>query len=225
MALRPATQNYYQRGHQRVTAPALEPISTNQLRTYLKVDDVTLPTIEANDLITQARDYIENKSGLALIDQVWRLSLDRWPGHIEPWWDGLRQMPVSELTRGSARPIFIPRFPLVTIDSITVYNEASVATSVSVASTFDVDTQQMPGRIALKFGQTWPIASRAINAIEIVYTAGYGETQNDVPATLQRAVLSFAAYLYDHRGECDLAEAYKKSGAESFVATYSSRSI
>ena len=86
---------------------------------------------------------------------------------------------------------------------------------------FDVDTYSQPGRITLKAGQTWPIATQSNNAIEIDYTAGYGTSETNVPVTLQRAVLETAAYLYSHRGEgCSAEEASKKSGAMGVLQPY-----
>jgi hypothetical protein len=42
-----------------------------------------------------------------------------------------------------------------------------------------------------------------------------------VPAPMKRAIKQLAAYLYSHRGDdCDPAEAYVASGAESLMAQY-----
>ena len=101
-----------------------------------------------------------------------------------------------------------------------VYDEASNETSVTVADTFDVDPYSIPGRMTLKAGQTWPVALRANNAIEIAFVAGYTSAAN-VPATFKRAVKQLAAYNYSHRGdECDPADAYRASGAEAIMAQY-----
>jgi uncharacterized phiE125 gp8 family phage protein len=73
----------------------------------------------------------------------------------------------------------------------------------------------------LQRGATWPVALRANNAIEIVYTAGYGADASSVPAPLRRAVKQLAAYLYTHRGDmCDMGDAMHDSGAGSIMGQY-----
>jgi len=96
---------------------------------------------------------------------------------------------------GGAADIEIPRWPLQSITSCTVYDEDSNSTAVVVSSVFDVDTQSLPGRLSLQSGATWPVALRANNAIEIVYVAGYGDAAADVPADLRRAVKQLASAL------------------------------
>ena len=115
----------------------------------------------------------------------------------------------------------LPRYPLQSVSGVNVYDEAGNATAVVVATVFDVDAQQMPGRIALKSGQTWPIATREINAIELTYISGYGDAASDVPAPLKRAIRSMVAYVYAHRGDdCDMGDAYEASGAAKVAGRY-----
>jgi uncharacterized phiE125 gp8 family phage protein len=103
---------------------------------------------------------------------------------------------------------------------VTVYDEDSNDTVVSIADTFDLDTYRLPGRITLKRGATWPIALRSNNAIQIIYVAGYANAAA-VPAPIKRAVKEMAAYLYAHRGdECDPTDAWMKSGAQSTLNVY-----
>jgi uncharacterized phiE125 gp8 family phage protein len=216
MSLLPPRDLYQYRGHVQSTAPAAEPVTVTELRDYLRETATGLPDSVAEDLIAEAREMIENNTGLALITQEWTLALDHWPnGASEPWWDGVQQGAISELYSGRyARSLDLPRYPLQAVDSVTVYDEASNSTSVTVSTVFDVDTYRTPGRITLKSGQTWPVALRAQNAIIVVYTSGYGDASTDVPAALRRAVKQVAAYLYTHRGdECDMGDALAQAGS------------
>lgn len=226
MALLPAKDLYQYRGHVQSTAPAVEPVTADELRDYLRETSAGLPDSEANDLIAQARELIENSTGLSLITQEWTLALDYWPNNSsEPWWDGMRQGSIAELHGGRyAASLGLPRYPLQDVDSVTVYDEASNPTSITVADTFDVDTYRTPGRITLKSGKTWPVALRAQNAIIIVYTSGYGDASTDVPAGLRRAVKQVAAYLYSHRGDdCDTGDALAQ--ADSMLDQYKVRRV
>jgi uncharacterized phiE125 gp8 family phage protein len=221
MALRPAVPLYQRRGSVLVTAPATEPVTATELRTHLRVDATELPDAEANGLIAESRQMIEDETGLAFISQSWRLSIDRWPGGAEAWWDGVRQMAISELYAPSyLTSVELLRWPLASVTSVTVYDEDSNAETVTVATTFDVDTYQIPGRMTLKRGSTWPIALRANNAIQIVYVAGYTNAAA-VPASMKRALKQLAAFLYTNRGDtCEPADAMSKSGANDILAIY-----
>ena len=221
MTLRPAVPLYQQRGSVLVTAPASEPVTASELRSHLRVDSTELPDADANALIAEARQTIEDVMGLAFISQSWRLSIDRWPGGAEAWWDGVRQMAISELYAPNyITSVMLPRWPLVSITSVTVFDEDSNSQAVTVANTFDVDTYQVPGRLTLKRGSTWPIALRANNAIQIVYVAGYANAAA-VPAPMKRALKQLAAFLYTNRGDtCEPADAMQKSGAAGLFDTY-----
>jgi len=218
MSIRTAVPLYQQRGSVLVTAPATEPVTASELRTHLRTDSTELPDAEANSLIAEARSHIENETGLAFISQTWRLAIDRWPAGGEAWWDGVREMSITELYRSnSLQSVTPPRWPLVSITSITTYDEASTPTSVTTANVFDVDTYRTPGRLTLKRGQTWPVALRASNAVEIVYVAGYANAAA-VPATMKCAVKQLAAFFYSNRGDdCDPVDAYHKSGAAGIM--------
>lgn len=220
MSLREPVSLYQHRGSVLVTAPASEPVTATELRSHLRADATELPDADANALITDARSEIEAITGLAFLTQTWRLALDRWPTGGEAWWDGVRDGAMSELYGNAVRAIAIPKWPLASITSCTVYDEAGTSSAVTVANVFDVDTYSIPGRMTLKSGAAWPVALRSSNAIEIVYVAGYTSAAN-VPAPMKRAVKQLAAYLYAHRGDdCEPREAYVSSGAEAILGTY-----
>ena len=220
MALRPTTKTRQYGGRVLVTPPAEEPVTAAELQSYLKMDSTTLPDTEANNLITEARQYIEQVTGIAFVTQVWQYFLDNWPVYEEVWWNGVVQGARNMLYGGTPEPVLLPIYPVQTLDSIITYDENSAGTAVVISSVFDVDTAQKPARFALKQGATWPIATRTLNAIEIEYTAGFGAA-SDVPQVLKRAVLAMAAGLYSHRGDdCELADIYRTSGAAGLMATY-----
>lgn len=223
MALRPSREINAYRGNRIQTGPAVEPISIDELKTHLRLSG-TAEDPYLSELIEAARQEIEDASGIAMISQDWRLTLDRWPGVREEWWDGEREGHIDEIygaDRGRYGSVRIPRFPLLLISEIRVYGEESEEVVVDLGSVFDVDTQQLRGRITIKRGATWPIALRANNAIEIDYSAGYGETPATVPAPLRRAVRQMAAFFYEHRGDgCQPGDAFRLSGAQQILDRY-----
>ena len=217
MSLRPSISLYQDRGSRITTNPESEPVSLMEMKRYLRIDDNS-DDIVLSDQIMEARRFIEDQIGLAFISQSWRMALDRWPAGGEAWWDGVREMSITELYRSNVlQSVTLPRWPLVSITSVTTYDEDSNATAITVANVFDVDVYRTPGRITLKRGQTWPVALRANNAIEIVYVAGYANAAA-IPMTMKRAVRQLAAFMYNHRGDdCDASQAFSDSGAASLV--------
>lgn len=226
MSLRGPVRFTQYRGHERITHPAIEPITAAELKEQIGLD--AGDSFSLLDMyITSAREQFEAVTGRALITQEWRLTLDHWPMAGSEWWDGVRQGAIGDL-HGSARAswVILPRYRLQSIDSITVFNDAGIGSSVTVADTFIVDNQQEPGRIVLRNGATWPVALQEANAIQIDYTAGYGATAADVPAAIRVALLQFAAFLYGHRGDdCAGENAMRQSGAWSVIERYMVRRI
>lgn len=213
------TYRYY-RGHRRIAEPAVEPVSIAELKAQLRIDG-TSEDAELALYITAAREQIEELTGRALITQSWRLTLDQWPGSRRVWWDGVQQGAIGDIEGAQAfNAVQLPRYRLQSVDEIRVFNEDGAGSTVSV-SDFVIDTEQEPGRLVLRSGAVWPVALQTANAVEIDYTAGYGDTQAEVPAAIRLAILQMAASAYQHRGDdCTMADAYRMSGAANIFASF-----
>ena len=221
MALRPRKRLAQESGHRLVTAPSEEPVTLAQVRTLLRE-----PPTEDDDFIeeciTQAREVFEATTGIACITQTWRLTLDDWPGGSrEPWWNGVEQLPRSELRRSGVDYIPMPRYPLQTLDTVTTYDLDNSGTVIDESAVFFVDDSTYPGRVVLNAGETWPTALRDRAAIELVYTAGFGDAAADVPFTIKRAIQQVAGYLYENRGTgCSAQFALAQTGALQLASEY-----
>jgi uncharacterized phiE125 gp8 family phage protein len=225
MSLRSPVQLTNARGSAIVTQPAIEPVTAAEFKAQVRDDALT--DAEALAWVTTARAYIEEMNNLAIITQTWRLALDRWPSGREKWWSGVRQGSRTELYGPSSfSDVPLPRYPLQSITSVTTFDTGDNATAVTVADVFNVDTYRTPGRLALRSGQTWPIALRETNAIVIDYVAGYGSAADDVPAPIKQGILLMAASLYENRGDgCSTVDAYAMSGARGMVEIYRAKAI
>ena len=223
MALRQARLIHDYRGNRLQTAPTVEPVTATELKTHMRLTG-TEEDDYLEDVIAEARQEIEDATGIAFISQTWKLTLDRWPAAREEWWDGMREAHIDVIYGGNRTnyaSVKLPRYPLITVDTVNVYDEDSNATAVTIANVFDVDTESLRGRLTIQRGATWPVALRSNNAIEITYTAGYGTAATDVPAPLKRAVRQMAAYMYEHRGDgCDPKDAFRHSGAKAILDRY-----
>lgn len=225
MALRTPPKLHQHRGTKLVAAPVEEPVTITELKTHLRLsgsDEDTYLTA----LIIEARTTIEDRLNIAMVDQTWEMALDNWGRGDDYWWDGVRDGAMGDLFAPNANTsVGLPRWPLSSVTSVKTYDEASAETIVTIATTFDIDTYRTPGRLTLKSGSTWPVATRANNAIIIRYVAGYGDA-SDVPAPLKRAVRQLAAYMYEHRGDgCSAGEALNDSGMKSMLTAYEVKEV
>lgn len=157
----------------RTSGPDAEPVTVAELKAYLRLAHDSEDALLAG-LIRAAREDAERATGLALIDQEWRLVLDRWP------------------ERGT---VFLMRHPVRELVSVTAYDRNGDAAVLSPGF-YDVDTVSRPARVVLK--QALPDV-REINGVDIEFAAGFGEAGPDVPATLCRAITVLAAHWYEFR--------------------------
>ncbi len=188
----------------RTSEPQELPLSLNEAKAFLRIDtDVTDDDALIMALQRAAVDHVEEWTRRALITQTWRLSRDRWPGGrsiLDQDWEGVRE---GAFIENAAQSFEIPKPPLQAVSSFQVFATDDTASEVATTVYF-VDTESQPGRITLRFGQTWPSTTlRPANGIQVTFTAGYGDTWNDVPDGIIQAVRLALAFFYEQRLTCD----------------------
>ncbi|NHK29580.1 hypothetical protein FF098_016860 [Parvularcula flava] len=154
-----------------ITAPAGEPLTLAEIKFFLRVAHDTDDNLIA-DLAEAARGQVEAVTGLALITQGWRLTLDSWP----------------------EEPIALLRPPVQAITAISVQGIDGVWTELDQG-----DYALIPGypaRVLLKAPP--PTPGIAAGGIRIDFTAGFGDA-DAVPGTLKQAVRLLAAHYHEHR--------------------------
>jgi uncharacterized phiE125 gp8 family phage protein len=157
----------------RTVAPVGEPVSLSEAKVHLRL------TTDSEDallegLIRAAREDVERATGLALIDQDWRMTMDAIPP------DGT---------------VAIRRCPLKEVLAVTIYGSEGEARVVN-PDDYSVDVVSRPARVVF---HAMPALSRTINGVEIDFRAGYGEAGTDVPDLLRRAILTLAAHWFEFR--------------------------
>ena len=187
--------------NRRTTDPDVEPITVQQLDAELRGDGqlASDDSVLMSALIRAAREYVEEFTRRALINQTHTLVMDAWP--VRPhdnlgWWDGVREGAIPSLIHEGA--VTLPIGPLQTIVQVRTFNEDNTAT-VFPSSNYFIDTNRVPGQLILNTGQTWPTFTRNRNGIEITYVAGYGTLATDIPAPLIAAVSALAVHWYENR--------------------------
>lgn len=160
------------------TPPDTEPVTLAEAKAHLKVDTTDDDAL-IGTLISAARSKAEWNTGRAFITQGWTSAADCWPE------SGVFELPFP---------------PLQSVASVTAYALDGTATVLDPA-TYQVDTVSSPARLALNANASPPVNLRALNAVEIAFTAGYGNAESDVPALIREAILEIVADMYINRGD------------------------
>ena len=177
------------------TAPTQEPVTLQEVKEYLRVDDATDERV-VRPFIESARRFCEEHTGRALMTQTLILYLDAFEDAFDPLWEGMRTGPYLNYYKNY---VVLPRAPVVSVSHIKTYDDADVATTLA-ASKYYLDSAREPARVVMRNGETFPTALRVANAIEIEYVTGY-TSQYNIPEPIKLGIMQHIAYLYEHRGD------------------------
>lgn len=185
----------------RTTAPAAEPVTLAEAKANLRIDHGHEDDL-LSGLIRAAREEVERAAGLALIEQGWRLTLDRLP---------------------RSGDVLLQRHPVKEVLAVTAYDREGGA-SVIDPQAYILDPHARPAR--LHFLQR-PLSGRAGNGIEIDFSAGFGEAGADVPDLIKRAIHLLIAHWYEFRAAFGAGEqpVAFPAGYERLIAPFRLRRI
>lgn len=171
-----ALPTYGNRSWAVTTPPAVEPITTDELKSFARIDGSGEDTLLSN-FIQAAREACESYLGIALIDQTVTLTMDFWPSVKIP----------------------LPRPPLSSVTAVELLDEDGVATTYDSDNYFVV-TNDIPGSIVLKNGATPPYnTDRFTGGYQIRYVAGYGSAASAVPMAIRQGLTLWSAKMYEDR--------------------------
>lgn len=156
-----------------LTPPALEPVTLAELRQFLRLGDNSDYDL-LNRLLKAARETLEARTGLALINQTFRFHADGWPGN------------------GIVR---LAKYPVRSVSAVAAL--LVDGTSVAIAGhDLHLSTRARPARLYLaeRHRPVHPFRGLAID-----FVAGFGETGNEVPDALRHAVMTLVAHWYEMR--------------------------
>ncbi len=196
------------------TAPASEPITLAEAKSYLRVDssgDDALIT----SLISTARKLCEEHTQRALMTQTYQLFLDALEDVEDNLWEGMRTGPYINYYKNY---IELPMPPVVSISHIKTYDDNDTATTFA-SDNYYVDNARQPARVVLRTGETFPTALRVANAIEVKYVTGYASA-NAVPEPIKFAIYQVLTYLYEHRGDMYEGKTSLPATATKLLAPY-----
>lgn len=180
----------------KTTDPLVSPITTNELSDWLGgVSDPILPS-----LLLSATDAVIRFLGYDLTPRDWTLTLWDWPA------TGARTSPnLSPAPYRLQREINLPYAGVQSVQAVTSYGEP-VAEYVARTQSL-----MLPAGVPREaFGDNDE------PALVVEYTAGMAP----VPPVISDAIKMLAAFLYEHRGECDVNDALARSGAAVMLQPY-----
>ncbi len=153
-------------------------LSLAEAKTHLNITFATDDTL-ITAYIGAATQYCEQYCVRKLINQTWYLYLDEWPV------GSFLEMPFGTLQ---------------SITSIKYYDVDDTEYTFS-SGDYTVDTASVPGRVVLKYNETWPTESlRPDNPILIEYVTGYGAAQANIPdENIIHALKMMVAHFYENR--------------------------
>ena len=174
---------------QLITAPTREPWTLAEAKAHLRI------SIDAEDAILRqyvkaARQWVEDETKRALVNQTWDYSLDAFP-----YWR-----------------IRLPLGRCQSVTQISYYDSSGAVqtlTGPSSGSPAGTDYQEdlssdEGGILSPTPSGSWPSwQSYRMKAVTVRFVAGYGSDPTSIPADLRFAVLYRLSDLYEYRGAFD----------------------
>lgn len=153
----------------RKAGPAQRPVTLAEVKQTVRLSQSdTSHDADLLDAIDAATELVEQDTDRPTITQVFNHWLNRFPG--------------------SGHPIQITQLPVQSIDTVEYLDDAGATQTIADDGTvwkFDEGRRQ----VHLVNGASWPSTLYEQNSVRIEYTAGYGDTRENVPRLVKRAIL------------------------------------
>jgi len=156
-----------------LAGPAVEPVGVPEMRAFLRLEHADEDAL-IGALLRAARLVIEATTRLVILEQSWRIALERVPT------DGVVRLPLA---------------PILAVSEVRAFDAANAATTLATAD-WRLERRSDPARITLSGA-----ALEAAGAIEIDLSAGWGATVDAAPAPLVQAIRLLAAHWFENRGD------------------------
>lgn len=150
-----------------------EPVSLTEAKTWLREASNDQDAVISR-LIVTARRLVELHTKRQLVSANWRWTNDRFP---------------------PGQPIILRRPPISEIVSVKYRDEAGELQTLS-SDRYEINLDTEPGELHAAYGTAWPTARRMPGAVEVIFTAGYGDAE-DVPDTAKQAMQFLIQHWYD----------------------------
>lgn len=154
-----------------ITPPAVLPVTLAEAKSNLRIDD------DAQDSLITAwiegiTSYAEHETGRSIINQGWRVTLDKFPTAIE-----------------------LPP-PVYSVSSVEYLDPDGIEQTLDPAD-YIVDAVSEPGYVVPGVGKSWPETYDRINSVMVDVVSGYGPAPEDVPPGLRLFILAKLTEQFD----------------------------
>lgn len=165
---------------QLVLGPTTEPVDISEVKDHLRVE-ISEDEELIRDLITTAREYVEDITRRALITQTWDYWLDEWPAC-----DSIR----------------LPFGNLQSVTTVSWKDSEGVETILTAGTDYIAEMNgEACGEIVLPYATPWPSGTLyPSNPIRTRFICGWTGADT-VPFKIKTAVKMAVAKLYESRGE------------------------
>ena len=158
-----------------VTAASTYPVTLAEAKLHLRVDSTDEDTL-ITALITAATEMCEQKTGRAIMQQTWDVTLDEFPTYFE-----------------------LTRVPVQTVTYVKYYDTDGVLQTLSsalytVSSADDFGF----GKITPVYGTLWPATREHNEAVAVRYVAGYTNAAA-VPEPIKAWIKLMINTMFDNR--------------------------
>jgi uncharacterized phiE125 gp8 family phage protein len=159
----------------RVVQPTIEPLIPREVYDHLRLVEDDEEKGYADSLAIAAREWVENRNGIAVMTQTWETKYDGW-------WDGVLDLPYPPLQSVSSIKYLDLNGALQTLDpaNYVVLNGSPIAQIAWAPSAVRPALSQLPGSVTVRF-----VAGNA--------------TQASVPATIKQAILILTGTWFENR--------------------------
>ena len=181
-----------------MTPPTAEPVTLAEAKLHLRVDGTDEDTL-ITMLISSARTHAENVCRRSFMTQTWCLYLDGFPrqGYYGVIAGDASAREYSVRVRGGR--IDLPYPQLQSVGYISYIDPEGAYQTLNQAL-YKADLYSEPGVVTPAAGGYWPETQNVVNAVQIGYTAGYGNAAA-VPASIKAWILLRVGALYANREE------------------------
>lgn len=184
---------------ERVSNPDIEPVTLAEMKVHLgEFDSVTDRDSNLESLITAGREWAEEYTGRALVDQTWRLTIEQTPTTPVDSVSTPTRLVGLYIPRSQSE-ILLRRSPILTVDQVVTIDAAGDETVIA-ADTYQLRlaTSKYPKLVALNAG-SW-----SAEVTQITFRAGYVDRQSSpqqdatvVPARYKQAIKLWVEANYD----------------------------
>lgn len=161
-----------------VDEPGVEPVSLTEAKAHLNVTSSSKDAY-ITALITASRIAVERYLNRALVTQNWKVYYTRWEECLK-----------------------IPFPPLQDVTSLKFFDNNGASQTLAQNSYYWVVSSEDPAYIRKKYNAVYPILDYGRpDAIEIAFTAGYGDAATDVPEPIRLGIKLMLTKYYEHRSD------------------------